>query len=383
MTGIGAGGQTRRALAHAGLVSIMMPAHNAERYIAAAIDSVLAQTYTNWELVVVDDGSTDGTSEVVSRYTDPRIRVIGQPNGGEAVARNTALRNMNGEFVAFLDSDDMYLPSHLEVTVGYLLAHPGDDGVYVDGYYCDEAMSPLRKLSSRRRGPFTGWVYPEVVHGSDVFGPPLSVVLRRDVIVEHGLSYDEDIVIGPDWDFFVQFSAKGTFGYLDEATSLYRVHNASISARTGSRRRAESLAACRMRAIRMPEFALCSVGIRYEVFYDLLVNLLRESPERQDEVLRWPEFEALPADVQARLLRLLASRAIACGGEPERIREWLRRSRALAGGDRRGALLSIAYRVSPSLCRTIVRARTLRQSDPLDTPPLADLKRPSSTTAGA
>ncbi len=96
-----------------GLVSVMMPAYNAERYIRPAMESLLAQTYSRWELIVVNDGSKDATAAIARSFDDPRIRVIDQPNGGEASARNTALRTMRGEFVAFLDADDAYLPEHL------------------------------------------------------------------------------------------------------------------------------------------------------------------------------------------------------------------------------------------------------------------------------
>ena len=95
------------------LVSVMMPAYNAENYIEAAVKSVLAQSYDHWELIVVDDGSTDGTASVVAEFDDPRIKLFKQSNGGESAARNTAIRQMQGEFVAFLDADDMYLPDHL------------------------------------------------------------------------------------------------------------------------------------------------------------------------------------------------------------------------------------------------------------------------------
>lgn len=112
-----------------GFVSVMMPAHNAEAFIGQAIESVLAQSYLHWELVIVEDGSSDRTAEIFLEYADPRIRVVRQENGGEASARNTALKNVQGEFLAFLDADDLYLPNHLEVAVEYLLSHPKADGV--------------------------------------------------------------------------------------------------------------------------------------------------------------------------------------------------------------------------------------------------------------
>jgi glycosyltransferase involved in cell wall biosynthesis len=197
-----------------------MPAYNAEAYIGQAIESVLAQSYQRWELVVVDDGSIDGTGRIASRYGDSRIRLIRQDNQGEAAARNTALSNIQGEYLAFLDADDLYLPHHLDTTVGYLQAQSKAEGVYTDGYYIDQMGSQLQTLSSRRRGPFEGNLFEEVLYGSDVFGPPTCVVLRNQLIESHGLKFDEEIVIGPDWDFFAKYAELGDFGYIEQKTCL-------------------------------------------------------------------------------------------------------------------------------------------------------------------
>jgi len=97
------------------LVSVMMPAFNAEAYIDLAIDSLIRQSYEDWELIVIDDGSADATPEIVRGYADPRIRMYGQRNGGEANARNTALHHLHGEYVAFLDADDIFLPDQFQV----------------------------------------------------------------------------------------------------------------------------------------------------------------------------------------------------------------------------------------------------------------------------
>ena len=264
-----------------GLVSIMMPAYNAEQYIGQAIESVLAQTYVHWELILVNDGSTDGTVAIATRYTDPRIKLIHQVNGGESAARNTALEKMTGEFVAFLDADDVYLPDHLEAAVGYLMNYPRCDGVYTDGYYCNQNGTRIKTLSSRRRGPFEGRVFEETVRASDVFGPPLCVVLRYNLIARHNLRFDTNIVIGPDWDFFTQFADVAQFGYLDQCTCLYRVHQSNITFRTDLKARALDTAKCRTKAIKMQNFAACSPETRLAVFYDLLVNRLGSFPERQ------------------------------------------------------------------------------------------------------
>ncbi|MHB1415265.1 MAG: glycosyltransferase family 2 protein [Chloroflexota bacterium] len=357
-----------------GLASIMMPAYNAEQYIERAIASIFAQSYTHWELIVIDDGSTDRTANVVEGFDDARIRLIRHENKGEAGARNTALEHVHGEFLAFLDADDAYLPHHLEVTVGYLQAHPDCGGVYTDGYYCDETGTRMQTLSSRRRGPFEGRVFEQAVRASDLFGPPVCVVLRRELIEQHNLRFDEDIVIGPDWDFLTRYADLATFGYVSQPTCLYRVHRDNITNRTGSRKRALDMARCRAKAIKMEGFRSCSVGTRTAVFYDLLVNLLRGLPERQSEVVEWSEFRELPREAQARLLRLMASKSIIEGVEDTCVKDWLRQSRRLNASDTRCALLSAVYAISPSLCKTLLRLRTRRQVDPLSVPPLADLK---------
>src|SRR3990172_7899939 len=119
-----------------GLVSVMMPAYNAGRYIAQSIESVLAQEYSNWELIIVNDGSSDKTPQIAARYTgDPRIKLVHQANGGEAAARNTALQHMRGDYVSFLDADDLYFPDALSNLSRFLDTHPEYGVVFSDGYF--------------------------------------------------------------------------------------------------------------------------------------------------------------------------------------------------------------------------------------------------------
>lgn len=356
-----------------GLVSIMMPAYNAAQYIRGAIESVLAQTYQNWELLVVNDGSTDGTAEAAAACTDPRVRTFNKPNGGESSARNMALDHVRGEFLAYLDADDLYLPEHLELTVGFLREHPHLDAVYTDGFHMDEAGTRLATLQSRRRGPFEGRLFEEVVRASDVFGPPMCVVVRTEVITRHNLRYDPRIVIGPDWDFFVRLADVAAFGYVDRQTGMYRVHQSNITAQVGSVKRAASLAICREKAIEHPSFGSCADDVRSAVFYDLLVNLLRHQPGRRDDILRWPEFSALRAREQARLLRLTAVDALQHGGDRDRAGAWLARARQLDPGDRKAALLASLWRVSPALCRAAVRVLAPWRAQPAPGGPFADL----------
>jgi glycosyltransferase involved in cell wall biosynthesis len=354
-------------------ISVIMPAYDAQQYVAQAIESVLGQSYPQWELIIVDDGSRDNTPDILARYTDPRISIFHQANGGESSARNTALMHAQGEYVAFLDADDVYLPQHLDVAAGYLQTHPDRGGVYTDGYYCDPNGLQLKALSSRRRGPFEGDIFEQMVRASDVFGAPVCVVLRSDVVRRNGLEFDPGIVIGPDWDFLTRYSAVASFGYVEQCTCLYRVHQTNITVRTNVQQRAFSLARCREKAIKLDRFQTCSVETRSYVFYDLLVNLLTGCAERQAAITQWPEFRQLPGKRQAQLYRRMASKALLRDQDGRDVGEWLRLSRTLNPADPRGTLLGLLYRLSPSLCKRLLSLRAAAQPEPLSSSPFADL----------
>ena len=335
-------------------VTIMMPAYNAALYIGEAIESVISQSYQNWELIVVDDGSTDETVTIVEGFLDPRIKLIRQPNGGESVARNAALQAMQGEYLAFLDADDKFMSNHLELSLSVLRNHTDLDAVYTDGYYINSDGIQMGSLSSQRRGPFHGWIFDALVRASDVFGPPICVVLRTEHIIKNSLRFDPRIVIGPDWDFLTRFSERANFGYVDDQTVQYRIHDTNITVRTNRGKRAESLAICREKAIRSPEFQRCSIETRAYAFYDLLINLLAGETRRRRSWIETPEFVALPRQERARLLRLSAREAILEGSDQAEIVAWLQKSRELSPGDYKGLALYILYHLSPGLCAWIV-----------------------------
>ena len=355
------------------LVSIIMPAYNAETFIARAIESAISQTYRDWEMIVVDDGSTDFTAEILARYPHPRTKVFHQPNGGEACARNAALDHVQGEYLAFLDADDAFLPHHLQETITYLIDHPEYDGVYTDGEYIDPEGKHLKLLSNRRRGPYEGDIFEQVMRSSDVFGAPVCVVLRSRPVFERKLRFDTKIVIGPDWDFLISYAETAKFGYLNQVTCQYRVHQTNISRQVDDYRKVQSLARCREKAIKMTRFLTCSAESREFVFYDLLINLLFNDPERQEAVTCWEEFSQLAASGQARLLRLMASQAITTGDRYPYVSGWLHRSRKLDPRDVRGLLLDTIHRMSPYLCKCLLNLRTPGRSRINNSDPFGDL----------
>jgi len=343
------------------LVSVMMPAFNAETYVERSIKSVLNQAYQNWELIIVDDGSTDRTPEILSWFDDQRIRIFPQENRGEAAARNVALSHSRGRYIAFLDADDEFLPQHLQFTVEYLNSHPEFGGVYSDGHYVDEAGDTIGRLSDHRRGPFEGQIFEELVRASDVFGPPICVVLRRECIEERDLSFDTEITIGPDWDFLISYAEHCDFGYLDHVTCYYRVHGTNISVRTGRAKRRRSLAICREKAINREAFHSCSIETRSYVFYDLLVQLLSGDPSHQSEVILWPEFQDLPPEEQARILRLMAGGGVKIGISSKTVQTWFDMAAQLDPNNPRNRILQTVYKISPMLCKGLLVIRSMTQ----------------------
>ncbi len=356
-----------------GLVSVMMPAYNAARFIAEAIESVLAQTYQQWELLVVNDGSRDDTADIAGSYSDPRVRLINKENGGEASARNVALENSRGEFIAYLDADDVWLPHHLQVTVDFLLAHPEREAVYTDGLHYDPQGNRLKPLSARRRGPFEGDIFSEVVRASDVFGPPICVVLRHGLVAEHQLRYDTRIVIGPDWDFFTRYCQVASFGYVDDQTCLYRVHETNITVQVDMKRRAGYLALCREKATQLERFGELPLAVKTAVYDDLLVYLTIDQPERQNTIIQTPLFMALPAPERAWLLRRMASQALLHTDNFSFVQEWLRQARLLNPQDWNARLMAAVCAISPGFGRSLLRLRRKLNPEKPPVSPFADL----------
>lgn len=210
-----------------GLVSIIMPAYNAGQYIKDAVDSALAQTYSNIEIVVVDDGSTDDTAAIMARYAaEKRINFIQQKNQGVAAARNTALAVAKGEFVAFLDADDLFLPNKIEKQIGYLQAHPECGVCYCDIFHF-RANAP-DKFLFLEQGMYSGdEVFERLLQR--FFINPLSVVARRSAIdVAHG--FNPQYRTAEDFDLFLRMAYAGVrFEHMPEKLAKYRMQSASLS----------------------------------------------------------------------------------------------------------------------------------------------------------
>lgn len=203
-----------------GLVSIIMPAYNTVSYIKSSIASVLSQTYEDWELIVVDDGSTDGTVEAVEGIQDGRVRLLrNSSRSGAAESRNRALREMRGRWVAFLDSDDEWLPEKLEHQLGFMTSN-GYSFSYTDYRTMDEAGNISKEV-------ITG---PNIVDKRRMYcycyPGALTVVYDTSVI---GLVQVADIPKNNDYAMWLQVVEHSPAYRLPEILAVYRHRSGSIS----------------------------------------------------------------------------------------------------------------------------------------------------------
>lgn len=203
------------------LVSIIMPNYNNRKYIAEAMESVLNQTYTNWELIVIDDGSMDNSVEIIQAYAakDERIRLlVNATNKGVSASRNEGLKNSNGAFICFLDSDDVFLPNKLSDQVECLQQNSAAGLVYSDQLVSDDKLNIIDK--SEYFMPSLD--LKEFMSIRNLFST-LTVMLRRKLMEQVGY-FDSALSGGEDWDYWIRCSEKTPFIHLKINTAIYRQH---------------------------------------------------------------------------------------------------------------------------------------------------------------
>ncbi len=205
------------------LVSVIIPAFNSERFIARAIDSVLAQDWPAIEVIVVDDGSSDGTGDIARRYGEP-VRCLRQPNRGPAAARNLGLGEARGEFVAFLDSDDVYLPGRLRRGLAPML---GDEQVVLTWSYClarhGDGRGEIHGLRAER-----GRIFPALVFMPATMHTP-GVTCRRRLLEQAG-GFHEDLRAFEDHDLWRRLAELGRVVAIEEPLAVVHLRPDSLSA---------------------------------------------------------------------------------------------------------------------------------------------------------
>jgi glycosyltransferase involved in cell wall biosynthesis len=208
-------------------VSAIILTYNRADLILAAIESVLAQTYSDYEIIVIDDGSTDNTVQVLRELIETsKIRYIWQENQGECAARNHGLRQAQGEYIAFLDSDDLWLPQKLEAQVACLETHPEAGLVQSSFLKFDDATG--NNLGIRNTGWFSGWIYPQILmHWSDLMAVDAVLIPRK--VLQHVGEFDETLKRGLDLELWWRISRYYPFMAMPEVLTKVRVHSGSVS----------------------------------------------------------------------------------------------------------------------------------------------------------
>jgi cellulose synthase/poly-beta-1,6-N-acetylglucosamine synthase-like glycosyltransferase len=205
-------------------VSVVMSVYNGERYLAEAIESILAQTFPDFEFIIIDDGSTDSTPDILNRYDDARIVLVrNQENIGLTRSLNRGIRMAHGDYVARQDADDVALPERLAAQVSFLDEHPGIGVVGTWVAYIDENGRPIKIIRTPASPALIRWLL--------LFGTCLmhsSVLIRRSCL-EGVAVYRSEILYAQDYDLWIRLSAKTRLANLPEILQQMRVHEQRIS----------------------------------------------------------------------------------------------------------------------------------------------------------
>lgn len=208
------------------LVSVIIPCYNAAQYVGDALDSVIAQTYPHWEAIVVNDGSTDSSADVVRSYmaTDPRIRLINQVNRGLGAARNAGIAEAQGEWFLFLDADDTIAANMLFRATDDAIANGAQ--IVVTGW---TAWYPSLEIHHDQGAPAYGGFVERLYHQNQM---PVHAALVHRSVMERAGTFDEELRHVHDWDLWIRAARAGCrFSVLPECLAVYRMLPASLSRR--------------------------------------------------------------------------------------------------------------------------------------------------------
>jgi glycosyltransferase involved in cell wall biosynthesis len=205
-------------------VTVVIPVYNREKYIAAAVEGILAQTFSNFELLVIDDGSTDNSVDIVRSYSDPRLRLVcNETNLGVPKTRNRGIELAQGEYLAFLDSDDWAYPERLAKQVAFLDSHPDYAAVGAWVVWMDEEGRTLKRIKRKA-------LLPDEIAAQRLFQSGIensASMARTAVLREYG--HQEDYELSEDFDLWARIAAKYKLATLPEVLVRRRIHSGQIT----------------------------------------------------------------------------------------------------------------------------------------------------------
>ena len=243
-------------------ISVIMPAYNSEKYIAEAIESILSQTFTDFEFIIIDDGSTDRTVEIISRYNDSRIRFYQNENNmGVAATLNRGLDLATGEYIARMDSDDISLPDRFKKQIEYLEKRK-------EVAVCGTDL----ELFGVKYGKFIHSTSPKTLKVDLLFDSPLahpSVMMRKSQLKDVGLYYDVSYNGIEDYELWYRISKKYEIANIDQCLLRYRVHPAQVTQNYSEKKKKLLL---NFKILQMSDLDLSSNDIGFNEFYNYCLD---------------------------------------------------------------------------------------------------------------
>lgn len=261
------------------LISIVIPVYNAEKYLGGCLNSIQNQTYKNFEVILVNDGSMDHSESICMDFVkgDTRFKYFTKVNGGASSARNFGLDNVTGDFITFIDADDWVDENHLEVLINNIKENNSD-----------MAVSSIKKFDNVRNFEFRVYskqekyllnynklnreeflvILPKLIHASNSYKIAVSKLFKKELVTD--VRFDESIVYGEDLDFFFKLYNKiNSISYVDEITYIYRLHDESSSSKFGQLHMEQELAIYKKMYERIEELGLPTIH-----YVNTLRNLL-------------------------------------------------------------------------------------------------------------
>jgi glycosyltransferase involved in cell wall biosynthesis len=286
------------------LISVLISVYNGEQTIRETIQSILNQTFEDFEIIVINDGSTDLTLEVLNSIPDPRIKVFSYPNAGLNASRNRGISHASGEYVSFIDADDLWTPDKLEGQLKALQENTDAAIAYSWTDYIDENSQFLRL------GPhysFTGDVFAKLLL-ADFIGSGSNPLIRKSTFAEVG-NFDESIKGGQDWDMWLRLAKRYPFAVVPSVQILYRQYATSWSA--NAKRQEEGFKRIIEKALSdapdsVKKLKKDIIGNRYK---SLIIDALAKAPGRDRALLAarylWIVLQNDPRLLRSRILPTL------------------------------------------------------------------------------
>lgn len=209
-------------------VSVIIPTYNRAVFLKKSVQSVLDQTFKDFEIIIINNNSIDNTLEVIRSFNDNKIKIINFRNHGIiAKSRNQGLMNSKGKYIAFLDDDDMWCPDKLEIQIKYLESHPEFDMIYSNALIIDEKGNQ-RGLVLNNGWAKEGRIFHDLLNGKYIPFP--TVLMKRKLFESNGLFNEEPSIIAiEDYEYWVRAALKFDFGYIDKPLAMYRIHSTNVS----------------------------------------------------------------------------------------------------------------------------------------------------------